>query len=173
MTEYSVGQVVDTLKGHDDIALFEITGDVATLLVLLNRPTEKEIQQFLPDKVLELRFMELYDVIALTARIGSLGWMGALYSPHITGNLAESSLPVGSQALACRLILVDSSTGEIKNIRSVTLPAKFAGKLLGASTDLLMKPFDKKRCVKAYYDICARYSADQISRMSKNYCRFG
>ena len=133
MYKYEVGQVVDNFKWHPEGVHFDIADDGATMIAFFQDPTTEEIEQFKSDKKFEIRFTELYGVIMITVKIGSLNWMDAPYSPHLSENLTKFPLPGTDQGLGLTLMLVDARTGEIKSIRLIGLSERFSKRLIGSS----------------------------------------
>lgn len=85
--EYKIGQIVQNFKNHFEGVQFDIADDGAIMLVFFQGPTAEEMEQFKSGKIFEIWFVELYDVIIITVKIGNLNWMDAPYTPHLSKNL--------------------------------------------------------------------------------------
>ena len=83
MYKYEVGQIIPAFMGHAENVYFNMDNGGATMFVFFQSPTMKEIEQFKSGKEFQIRFVELYDVIMLMAKIGDLDWMDAPYTPHL------------------------------------------------------------------------------------------
>ncbi len=172
MFKYEVGQTIDEFRNHKECVYFDIDDAGATMLVFFKNPTANEIEQFKSEKSFEIRFTELYGVIAITAKIGNLNWMDALYTPHLSKNLTRIQLPDENQGLNLLLILVDAITGEVKHLRILGLSTKFSRRLLGAVMEEITKEFDEEKYNNAINRIYSSYQTKQIVKLSKDYCKF-
>lgn len=171
MYKYEVGQVVDNFKYHSEGAQFDIADDGATMFVFFQGPRVEEIEQFKSGKSFEIRFLELYGVIMITVKIGSLSWMDVPYTPHLSQNLTKFQLPDEGQGLGLTLILVDAVTGEIKHIRLLGLSERFTKRLFGVVMEHKVKPFSKEEYNNSIDRIFSAYQINQIVKFSKDYCK--
>lgn len=171
MYKYEVGQIVDNFKGNLEGVQFDISDDGATVLVFLQGPTAKEIEQFKSGKNFEIRFTELYGVIMITVKIGNLNWMDAPYTPHLSKNLARFQLPKENQGLGLMLMLIDVNTGEIKHIRLLGLSEKFTKRLFGVVMEHKVNLFSKTEYNDSLNRIFSAYKTNQIVKLSKDYCK--
>lgn len=171
MYKYEVGQVIDNFKHHAEGTQFDLADDGAAMIIFFNRPTNNEIEQFKAGKSFEIRFVELKDVIMITAKIGNLNWMDAPYTPHLSKNLTKFQLPNENQGLGLTLMLVDAVTGEIKHMKLLGLSERFTKKLYGTVMELKVKEFDEKRYIAAFNAIFACYDTREIVKMSRDYCK--
>lgn len=171
MYKYEVGQVIDKFKNHAEGTQFDLADDGAAMIVFFNRPTNDEIEQFKAGKNFEIRFVELKDIIMITAKIGNLNWMDVPYTPHLSKHLTKFQLLNENQGLGLTLILVDAVTGEIKHMKLLGLSERFSKKLFGSVMELKMKEFDKNRYMVALNSIFASYDTKQIVKMSTDYCK--
>lgn len=171
MYKYEVGQVIDNFKHHAEGTQFDLADDGAAMIIFFNRPTNNEIEQFKAGKSFEIRFVELKDVIMITAKIGNLNWIDAPYTPHLSKNLTKFQLPNENQGLGLTLMLVDAVTGEIKHIKFLGLSERFTKKLYGTVMELKVKEFDKNSYIAALNSIFATYDTKQIVKMSTDYCK--
>lgn len=171
MYKYEVGQVIDAFKNHGEGMSFNLSDDGATMIVFFNRPTSDEIEQFKAEKSFEIRFVELKDVIMITAKIGNLNWMDAPYTPHLSKHLTKYQLPNENEGLGLSLVLVDAVSGEIKHMKLLGMSERFTKKLFGAVMELKMKEFDEKRYIAAFNAIFACYGTREIVKMSRDYCK--
>lgn len=166
---YSVGQVISGFIGKPEAPVFDVTDTGATMVVLFNKPKESEIEQFRQNNKFEIRFTELYGVIMITVKIGDLEWMDMPYSPHLSKNLTKISIPSDGLGLSLFLMLVDTSTGMIKNMRLIGLSENFSKKFLGAVMEQKMKPFDRYVYDATISKIYSSYSTKEIVKISKEY----
>lgn len=172
MNSYAVGQVINLFRGHPECLQFDIADSGATMLAFFNRPSQWEVQQFSSDNPLEFRLTEIYGVIILTVKVGELNWMDAPFTPHLSRNLTKLIQPEDNQGLLCNIILVDSSTGVIRHIRSVGFSNSFTKKLFALTEKQMNEGFDRQKYYDAIKTIYKAYSSDEIAKMGKTYCKF-
>ena len=172
MYAYAVGEIIDRFINHSESTLFDIDDSGATMLAFMKHPTPVEIEQFKVGTNIEIRFTELHNVIMITAKIGSLNWMDAPYSPHLSRNLTMFQIPNKNLGLKLTLILVDAATGEIKYIRALGLSGMFTKQLFCAIMDQKMKDFDRSIYEKSIYKIFSTYPTTKIAKISKHCCKF-
>ncbi|MBO5283650.1 MAG: hypothetical protein J6B43_11110 [Lachnospiraceae bacterium] len=172
MTEYKIGQVVESFIGHDECVKFDLSDAGGTLIVFFQDPAQKEIEQFRAGERFEIRMVDLQNVIMLTMKIGSLNWMDAPYTPHLSPELTRYQLPESGEGLALTVILVDTATGRIKHMRLLGLSSDFTKKLFGAAMEKKMQPFDKDAYFDSIQEIYAKYQTKDLVKMSTAYCKF-
>lgn len=171
MFKYEVGQAVDSFKSHAEGVYFDIDDSGATMLVFFQNPTAEEVKQFMSGKGFEIRFTELYGVIMITVKIGNLNWMDVPYSPHLSKNLEKFQIPNEGQGLGLTLILIDTTTGEVKHLRLLGLSERFTRRLLGAVMEEKTRDFDKAEYNNSINKIFSTYRTSQIVKLSKDYCK--
>lgn len=171
MVSYSVGQVVEGFIGHEECPKFDMDDSGATLYVFFQNPDQKEIEQFKAGTNFEIRITELQNIIFITTKIGSLNWMDAPYSTHLSPNLTTFHFPDANQGLGLTIMLIDACTGEIKAIRFVGLSQKFTSKLFGVMMEDKVKPFNEIEYRNNITKVFAKYSTNQIVKMSTDYCK--
>lgn len=135
--EYKVGNIYPEAIGHNDGCCFDISDAGADLIIYLDRPTQKELENFKSETPFEIRLLELSDIMLFLVKFGSLNWMDAPYTPHLSKNLTELTLDVG-KGLAVTIMLFDSSCGRLESIRLVSLSETFTEKIK-KNIDSLMK----------------------------------
>lgn len=83
MISYEVGKRYDAaIRGEG--TQFDLADDGAFLAVYFSRPDEKEVAQFGAENPFEFRFVTLQGIMMCVFRIGSLNWMDAPYTPHLS-----------------------------------------------------------------------------------------
>lgn len=171
MYKYEVGQIIPAFMGHAENVYFNMDNGGATMFVFFQSPTMKEIKQFKSGKEFQIRFVELYDVIMLMAKIGDLDWMDAPYTPHLSPDLTQFAIPTEGQGLGLTLILVDATTGQIKSIRLLGLSENFTRKLLGTVIKNAKKTFNINSYNMNIVKIYSQYPTKKLVKMSNDYCK--
>ena len=169
MTKYEIGQIYPEFANHKEYVKFDISDEGAVMIVCFDKPTRDEVEQFKAGSSFEMRFTTIYDIMMMTAKIGSLTWMDAPYSPHLSQNLTTFSFPQTDEGLALTLMLFDSSNGKLMHQRLIGLGEKFFKKLLETAMELKMTAFDKSEYDKKLNSIYARYDTKTIVKMSRDY----
>lgn len=171
MFKYEVGQRIESFINHAEGIHFDIDDSGATMLIFFQNPTINEIEQFKSEKPFEIRFIELYNVIMITVKIGNLNWMEAPYSPHLSKNLEKFQIENEGQGLRLTLILIDAITGEIKHLRLLGLSERFTRRLFGVVMEEKTKEFDLSNYKNSINRIFSAYQTNQIAELSKDYCK--
>lgn len=167
--KYYKGQQIPEFIGRSDSVQFDISDSGAVLLVTFNGINQDEVEQFASSKRFEIRFTKIYGVIMVTVKIGSLNWMDAPYTPHLSKDLTKFTIPQTDEGLALQIILIDSSNGEIKSIRVVGLSEKFTRSLFGTVMEQKLEPFDHNDYNQRINRIYATYPTKKIVEMSTDY----
>jgi hypothetical protein len=103
-------------------------------------------------------------------KAGNLSWSDAPYSTHLSPPFNMEYPPEG-MGLALNVMMIDSSTGEIKAIRLIALSNSFSRSLLDTMKKDKEKSFDKDKYYKDIDLIYNTYSTKDIVSISKNYFR--
>lgn len=165
MKKYEVGKVYPEIVGHTEGCHFDIADDGATLAVYFNRPTAKEIENFKSDKKFEIRLIDFPDTMMFLVKFGSLNWMDAPYTPHLSKNLTNIKTEQG-KGLATTIMLFDTSTGKLEALRLVGFSEKFTNNIKNSVENLLKCPFDKGQYGMYLGTLFSRYSADDFVKMA-------
>lgn len=165
MKKYEVGKVYSEIVGHTEGCYFDIADDGATLAVYFNRPTAKEIENFKSDKKFEIRLLDLSDTIMFLVKFGSLNWMDAPYTPHLSRSLTNIETEQ-EKGLATTIMLFDTSTGRLEALRLVGFSERFTDKIEKNVENLLKRPFDKGQYGMYLNMLFSRYSTDDFVKMA-------
>lgn len=168
---YEVGRSYEEFKGRAEGAVFDMDDSGAVLLVYFNRPTANEIDQFKENKRIEIRFVPINDFIVLTCKIGDLNWMDMPYTPHKSKHLTHLEIPEEGYGISLTLILIDTSSGKIENLRLLGLSTDFSRKLMGAIMEEKMKDFDDNNFNRNINCLLNKYTTKEFVKMSTAYCK--
>jgi len=134
MYAYKIGERVEAFADGVDGAQFDMTDGGGILLIKFNSPTSKEVDQIKNGKI-RYSISYLNNVIYILWKFGSLEYLETPYSFSASKNLTELQEPIDSSGYAVNMILADSSDGEIKAIKLLSLSNRASKKLL----DLISK----------------------------------
>ena len=164
-TKYEVGNIYAEAIGHIEGCYFDISDDGANLYVYFNRPTEKELENFKSEKRFEIRLIELSDIMMFLVKFGDLNWMDSPYTPHLSKNLTKINFEPG-KGLSLTVMLFDFSSGVLKQIRFISLSERFTATIKKEAENLLNKTFDHKKYLNSLNILFAKYSTNELVKMS-------
>lgn len=171
MVRYEIGQIIPEFIGHEECVKFDVADDGASLLVFFNRPNTNEIEQFKNGHSFEIRYVQLKEVIMILVKIGSLNWMDAPYTPHLSKNLTRLVQPEPGQGLALTIYLIDSATGKICSMRLVGLSERFTKSLFDTVSEVWKKDWNPNEYRMTLNRIFASYTTKDLVKNSTVYCK--
>lgn len=163
--KYEAGNIYPEVKGHNEGCYFDISDEGANLVVYFNRPTKDEIENFKSEKRFEMRLIELSDIMIFLVKFGSLNWMDAPYTPHLSKNLSKINLEPG-KGLAVTIMLFDTSSGRLESIRLISLSERFTEKIKKNIDYLMKRHFDKQNYNYSINMVFSKYSTNELAKMS-------
>lgn len=125
MYKYAVGDIVESFKSWQEGVKFDINDGGAVLVILFNKPTEKEIEAIRSGKA-EFGLFAKDDVIFLLSKFGNLPWMDSPYHIALSRDLTKLQDIEEGQGYGLNIVLADCSTGEVKVLRYVGLSTAFS-----------------------------------------------
>lgn len=158
-----VGKQLDGFKGRSEGVLFEFDASGALLIIMFDKPTAEEIAQVAQDAPFEIRFTELADEMFVTVKCGTLNWMDAPYSPHLSQDIPDTQEVEGGAGIALQLVMVDVSTGLVKSLRIIGLGTSFSRSFLRCVKSKLDRPFDRSKYDFAINSVYAMRGSRQIA----------
>lgn len=112
-----------------------------------------------------MRLIELSDIMIFLVKFGSLNWMDAPYTPHLSKNLSKINLEPG-KGLAVTIMLFDTSSGRLESIRLISLSERFTEKIKKNIDDLMKRHFDKQNYNYSINMVFSKYSTNELAKMS-------
>ena len=164
---YQVGKVSADLIGKEKI-VFDITDGGGILYVLFSSPTENEIRQFKED--IEIRYVKVGSVFMMLFKFGSLNWVDAPYSPHLS-KISGIAEPADGEGIALQIIFGDANTGMVHGLRLIGLSTEFSRKLAADISADLGHPFDKKMYGLDLAAVFNTYPTSKLVSMAETSCR--
>ncbi len=163
--KYEVGNIYQEAKGHNEGCYFDISDEGASIIVYFDRPTKKEIDSFRTEERFEIRLLELSNIMIFLIKFGSLNWMDAPYTPHLSKELTEIKTGKG-KGLATTIMLFDTESGKLESMRFIGFSEKFTREISSAINGLLKKQFDKREYASQLNSLFAKYSTNDFVKMS-------
>lgn len=167
MKDYVVGQIATEFYYHLNVVQFDIEFNKAILVMCFKKPTQKEITQFNQCGI-EIRFVELGNIIMITAKVGDLNWVDAPYTSFLSKGI---QILKNEEKLDLQVVLADSSTGKVEATRNVALSEKFTGKIFTAIQNQMKQKFNQREYDENLAKIYSKYTTKEIVSMSKDYCK--
>ncbi len=162
---YKVGNIYPQAKGHMEGCYFDISDEGGTLLVYFDHPTKEEKEAFKAKERFELRMLEMSDIMMFLVKFGSLNWMDAPYNPHLSRNLSGIRREEG-KGLKLTIMLFDTATGKLETLRLVSLSERMTDKIRKAYKELMARPFERSVYDRKIDLVFARYSTNDLVKMS-------
>lgn len=161
MYKYEVGQLFqDGITMYPEGTKFDFTQGGPVLIMFLERPTEKEIQQVKSGR-LQIGFWYKDDVIFVLFKFGSLNWMDAPYNVHLSEPFTFEEI-VPNSGFGLHVFLVDAATGIIKAMRLIGLGTTFSIQLKKAIEKQKNAAFDESLYDKAIMRVYGNYSTNDM-----------
>ena len=120
--EFCCGQPIEGMKGRPDGCIVDVTDSGVSVLVLMNRPTQKEICQFESGKWVKVKLLSLRGIIFFLLKMGDNKWMDAPYNVHLSKNLTNLQKPVDGEGYAMHIMLIDTFTGKLVKQKIYGMP---------------------------------------------------
>ena len=120
--EFCCGQPIEGMKGRPDGCIVDVTDSGVSVLVLMNRPTQKEICQFESGKDLKVKLLSMRGIIFFLLKMGDNKWMDAPYNVHLSKNLTNLQKPVDGEEYAMHIMLIDTFTGKLVKQKIYGMP---------------------------------------------------
>lgn len=163
---YIVGNKYQSALMHAEGSYFDLTDGGAFIPIYFYRPDSEEIQQFKSDSGIKMAYVARDNVIIMLMKFGSLNWMDAPYTPHLSKNLTHLPESVGpSEGISAHLLLFDTSNGELVTQRFFSLRSKLSNDLIRDVRKLKNMPYNEhayNEDINAAY----RYSTNELVEQS-------
>ena len=142
-------------------------GDNGLLLyVFLKAITEKELDEYTNDSRFNLRFSIIENICFFVARFGKGGIFDLPFSPSIYEKPALVHELALEQGIALTVFIIDSSVGELKNIRFIGLGHDISVRWQDWYTKALRDKIEMDVYNKKIDEIYSNYSLEDLQAMS-------
>lgn len=153
----SVGKRYPEWQTGQDGYILEWSETGFVLCAMLNGISQEEKEQFSTQKKLIVRYTVVEDVCYFTFLFGDMPWADCPFSPTLYKTIGENpTFPdiEENKGLSLTVLLIDTGTGELSNIRLIGLGHDFSVKWKNWAINAVEKPLDfaeyNKRIDKAY-----------------------
>ena len=168
---YTVGQKRPDYATGQDSVVFDINDSGVDLRVLFNRPAQREIDAYKAGEPFEMRMVTLHEIMFMLFKFGDNPWIDAPYNPHLSINLTQLQELPENFGYSMLVVLADSSSGEVKGLRNISIPHAFSEKIQIEIEKLLKKPFARQEYDNRINKIYISYSTKDLVKMSSEYFR--
>lgn len=165
LKKYEVGKVYKEAIRHNEGCYFDISDAGASLIVYFDTPTQEEIANFKSEERFEMRLLEFSEIMVFLVKFGSLNWMDAPYTPHLSRELNNIQVEKG-KGLGVTIMLFDSASGKLESMRLISLSEKFTERIFRSINELKRRPFNNLSYNNSINALFMRYSTDDLVKMS-------
>lgn len=170
MYKYKVGHVIESFKGIPEGVKFDMTDEGAVLSILFNKPTQKEIEEIKKGSLQFGMFMK-NNIIFILSKFGSMQWMDAPYTIHLSKNLTELNEISEGEGYSCHIVLADASSGEIKAMRLIGFDTQYSKILKANIEEQSKKEFEKVQYDVDLFEVMTNYTTKDMVNYSEVNCR--
>lgn len=143
---------------------FDITDSGCNLMLYFNEPDSAEIECVQRGEV-RYGYYKENNVIMLLFKFGTLQWIDAPYSIHLSKNLTELQEIKEGFGFAVNVYLIDARTGVLKAIRLISFSTRFSQMLksdIENQKELTFENFDLN-----LNNIYRKYTTNQLVKLAK------
>lgn len=171
MERLEVGKLLKPgVTKYAEATKFDFTDGGAVLYLFYATPSAKEIEAITKGDV-RLGFYSRDNVLFMLFKFGSLNWVDAPYSAHLSKQLTDIQSPEPGQGYSLTIHLIDADTGIIKGLRLIGLPHKFSLQFKDAVWTQRLKQFDLKQHDETIANVYRNYTTEDLVRMADVQCR--
>lgn len=168
-TAFCVGQRYSEWQTKENGFILEWDNTAGFILyAFLDTPSPEEQLQFLSE--MEICYKTVYDVCFFAFRFGSMPWADCPFSPALYKEVGTAAvfddIPEG-HGLAVTILLIDSSSGELKNIRLISLPHDFSVKWQHWAREMSAKPLTRSEYMSIINVVYMNHTTEGIADCAK------
>ena len=149
--------------------VFDISSSGLSFIFNCSRPTAKEIKSVSSGSNFEIRSMVRNGVLWIFVKCGSLPWVEAPYTPHLSRAPYLEEISNDTSGYALTLYMVDAVDNTIKHMRLVGLGNRFSKKLRSDVEELINMPFNPYEYNMSINEMQRKYTTEQMAKMCSNY----
>lgn len=96
------------------------------LFVFYNQPSAKEKNDMAAGSRFEIRFKDISGIGFFSVKFGEQSWSDCAFSPNLYPDIPKFEKPPKGKTYALHVMLVDTSVGELKILRTIALGKEFS-----------------------------------------------
>lgn len=162
---YEKGERYDFAVGHQEGCYIDMSDSGMSILLYFDHPTEEEIKEVMAGNSLEIRMLPMKESMIFLIKFGVMAWMDAPYSPHLSKNFSGMQ-PLDGKGIATTITLFDTRTGELKEIRLLSLSNSFSQLIAKNIEEYKKKEFDAKEYYTYISKLFSAYTTKDFVKMS-------
>lgn len=162
MYKFEVGQLFkEGITRYQEGVRFDFLPEGPVLLIYFNAPSMSEINDIKQGKSRFGLFVK-DNIIFFLSKFGSLAWMDAPYSIHLTKEKFDIEAPSSGEGYALNVFLIDAKTGILKAARLIGLSTKVSLSLLNAINAQRSQFFDLNNYSTKLQSLYNNYSTNDM-----------
>lgn len=166
----SVGQVIPEFMGMPDQVRMSMSDNGYFEIYVINRGlTQDEISEYQAGKPARFGLVHIKGIVLLLIKFGKLNMMDVPYNPNV-GNMPliidDNTLIKEGEYLMMSLVLVESSTGEVKHLRAIGIGSKYSNALFKALRRMKADNYPLDEYNNRLNQIYSNYSTNDLEKYS-------
>ena len=171
MEYLSVGQTREEWRDFPDGYIMSYDAyNGMMLFFFLDSPEPDVLAELEPGREVEIGLADLERVGFFTIRFGSLPYGDCAFSPALYAPPQPLAPPQNDEGLPLHIVVVDSSTGSIIRMRTITLGHEFSVKFTNWFHNRMYLEMSQPAFQKAVQRIYAAYGTEDLRRRAKITC---
>lgn len=164
--EFCCGQPIEGMKGRPDGCIVDVTDSGVSVLVLMNRPTQKEICQFESGKDVKVKLLSMRGIIFFLLKMGDNKWIDAPYNVHLSKNLTNLQKPVDGEGYAMHIMLIDTATGNLEKQKLYGMSHGTSNNLYKMVMEQSDMTFNERKYGENIMEIYRLYSTNKLLKFA-------
>lgn len=166
MSMYEVGRQYGFAMGHEEGCYFDLADAGGTILVYMNRPTEKEIKAMRPDQPIKMAVVPFKHLAMMLMKFGDQSWMDAPYTVHLSRQLTQLPDVSDGDGLLIMIYLFDTSDGHLVSMRQISLSTDLSRAVIKVAREQRATPFDELAYADELRSVYSKYQTRDLVKMA-------
>lgn len=165
MEKLEVGKLFkDGVTRYREGVKFDITDSGCNLFIYFDDPTKEELDSISRGEI-KYGYYKENNVLLLLFKFGTIQWIDAPYSIHLSNNLTKIQEIEDGKGFATTIYLIDAATGILKSIRYISFNTRFSRML---KEDLQKQKEMSNRNFDMYLsNIYMKYTTNNLVKLAK------
>lgn len=163
---YEVGRQYGFAVGHEEGCYFDLADAGGTILVYMDRPTEKEIKAMRPDQPIKMAMVPFKHLAMMLLKFGDQSWMDAPYAAHLSRQLTRIPEVGDGDGLLVMIYLFDTSDGHLVSMRQISLSTDLSRAILKVVGEQRDVPFDEIAYAEELRSVYGKYQTRDLVKMA-------
>lgn len=163
---YEVGKQYGFAVGHEEGCYFDLADAGGTILVYMDRPTEKEIKAMRPDQPIKMAMTPFKHLAMMLLKFGDQNWMDAPYTAHLSRQLTQIPEVGDGEGLLVMIYLFDTSDGHLVSMRQISLSTDLTRLIFRIAKEQRDVPFDEIAYAEELRSVYSKYQTRDLVGMA-------